>query len=101
MLSLLATICPQVRHQCATSQPGTTYACAGCWYGVPLPRQKEFAPCSSPAVLAKPSLFNRPGELIEVAVLGVKRNQVRLGTGAPQHLPMVREELLERVFEED
>jgi len=34
-------------------------------------------------------------------VLTVKGNQVPLGTAAPKHLPAVREELLERVFEED
>ena len=41
------------------------------------------------------------GELIEVVVLSVKGNQVKLGTDAPKHLPVVREELLERVAEED
>jgi len=34
-------------------------------------------------------------------VLTVKGNQVRLGTDAPKHLPVVREEFLGRVFEED
>ena len=37
------------------------------------------------------------GELIEVVVLSVKGNQVKLGTDAPEHLPVVREELLERL----
>jgi carbon storage regulator len=37
------------------------------------------------------------GERIEVAVLAVKGNQVRLGTEAPEHLPVVRSELLERI----
>ena len=36
------------------------------------------------------------GELIEVVVLSVKGNQVKLGTDAPKHLPVVREELLEQ-----
>ena len=35
------------------------------------------------------------GELIEVTVVRVKGNQVRLGTDAPKQLPVVREELLE------
>jgi carbon storage regulator len=33
------------------------------------------------------------GEGIEVAVLGIRGNQVRLGTDAPKHLAVVREEL--------
>ena len=37
------------------------------------------------------------GELIEVVVLSVKGNRVKLGTDAPEHLPVVREELLERL----
>jgi carbon storage regulator len=37
------------------------------------------------------------GERIEVVVLGIKGNQVRLGTDAPKHMPVVREELLERL----
>ena len=35
------------------------------------------------------------GELIEVMVIRVNGKQVRLGTDAPKHLPVVREELLE------
>jgi len=35
------------------------------------------------------------GELIEVVVLSIKGNQVKLGTDAPKHLPVVREEVLE------
>ncbi len=35
------------------------------------------------------------GEQIEVTVLGVKGNQVRIGTQAPDNIPIVREELLE------
>ena len=34
-------------------------------------------------------------ELIEVTVLSVNGNQVKLGTDAPKHLPVVRSELLE------
>ena len=35
-------------------------------------------------------------ELIELTVLSVKATQVKLGTDAPKHLPVMREELLER-----
>ncbi|MGD8674109.1 MAG: carbon storage regulator [Thiogranum sp.] len=35
------------------------------------------------------------GEHIEVAVLGVKGNQVRIGTDAPDHIQIMREELME------
>jgi len=34
------------------------------------------------------------GELIDVTVLGVKGNQVRIGTQAPDNIPIMREELL-------
>ncbi|MGD8853300.1 MAG: carbon storage regulator [Gammaproteobacteria bacterium] len=34
------------------------------------------------------------GERIGVAVLAVKGNQVRLGTDGPEHLPVVRSELV-------
>ena len=36
------------------------------------------------------------GERIEVAVLGVKGSQVRIGTQAPDDIQIMREELLER-----
>jgi len=35
------------------------------------------------------------GERIEVSVLGIKGNQVRIGTEAPEEISIVREELLE------
>ncbi|MFC1772639.1 carbon storage regulator [Pseudomonadota bacterium] len=35
------------------------------------------------------------GEQIQVAVLGVKGNQVRIGTQAPDDIQIMREELLE------
>ena len=35
------------------------------------------------------------GELIEVSVLGIKGNQVRLGTDAPDEYVILREELHE------
>ena len=37
------------------------------------------------------------GERIKVAVLGVKGNQVRIGTDAPDDIHIVREELLDSV----
>jgi carbon storage regulator len=39
------------------------------------------------------------GEHIEVQVLSVRGNQIKLGTAAPEHLPVVRTELLERECE--
>jgi len=36
------------------------------------------------------------GELIEITVVRINGKQVRLATDAPKHLPVVREELLER-----
>ena len=39
------------------------------------------------------------GELVEITVLSVKGNQVKLGTNAPKHLSVVREELLEGAFD--
>ena len=39
----------------------------------------------------------RTGELIEVMVIRVNGKHVRLGTDAPKHLPVVREELLNGV----
>ena len=35
------------------------------------------------------------GDHIEVSVLGIKGNQVRIGTDAPEAISIVREELLE------
>ncbi len=37
------------------------------------------------------------GEQIRVTVLGIKGNQVRLGTNAPDDMQIMREELLERL----
>ena len=37
------------------------------------------------------------GETIEVTVLGIKGNQVRIGTDAPDDIAIVREELLEKL----
>jgi carbon storage regulator len=37
------------------------------------------------------------GERTTVAVLGIKGNQVRIGTDAPDDINIVREELLERL----
>jgi len=36
------------------------------------------------------------GDQIEVTVLSVKGNQVRIGTDAPDSIPIVRQELLEK-----
>ena len=37
------------------------------------------------------------GERIQVTVLGVKGNQVRIGTDAPEDIQIMREELLARL----
>lgn len=37
------------------------------------------------------------GDLVEVTVLGVKGNQVRLGIEAPQDVPVHREEIWQRI----
>jgi len=37
------------------------------------------------------------GEQIEVTVLSIKGNQVRIGTAAPDDIAIVREELLDRL----
>jgi len=37
------------------------------------------------------------GERIEVTVLGIKGNQIRIGTDAPDDIAIVREELLDRL----
>jgi carbon storage regulator len=37
------------------------------------------------------------GEKIQVAVLGVKGNQLRIGTEAPDDIQIMREELLEKL----
>ncbi|MEA3244401.1 MAG: carbon storage regulator [Pseudomonadota bacterium] len=37
------------------------------------------------------------GERIEITVLGIKGNQVRIGTDAPADISIVRNELLDRV----
>ena len=36
------------------------------------------------------------GERIEVTVLGIKGNQVRIGTDAPDEISIVREELVQK-----
>ena len=36
------------------------------------------------------------GERIEVTVLGIKGNQIRIGTNAPDEISIVREELVQK-----
>ena len=40
------------------------------------------------------------GEQIQVVVLGVKGNQVRIGTEAPKNIAVHREEIAQRIMEE-
>ena len=44
-------------------------------------------------------VFELPtGDPIKITVLGVKGNQVRIGTGAPDDIKILREELCESVM---
>lgn len=40
------------------------------------------------------------GDSIEVAVLGIKGNQIRVGIAAPQGVPVHREEIYQKVKQE-
>jgi carbon storage regulator len=62
---------------------------------VNLHRQKEIAMLVLTRREGESILIDLPsGERIEVTVLGVKGNQVRIGTEAPDEISIVREELL-------
>jgi carbon storage regulator len=59
-------------------------------------RQKEIAMLILTRRVGESLIIETPaGEHIEVAVLGVKGNQVRIGTDAPDHIQIMREELME------
>jgi carbon storage regulator len=45
-------------------------------------------------------LFDKNGNKVEINVLGVKGNQVRIGVNAPKNVAVHREEIYERILEE-
>jgi carbon storage regulator len=53
--------------------------------------------CPGESVVIEPPT----GERIKVVVLGIRGNQVRLGTDAPKHMPVFREELVGQPSVED
>jgi carbon storage regulator len=40
------------------------------------------------------------GDDVQITVLGIKGNQVRIGTNAPKNLPVHRKEIYERIKQE-
>jgi carbon storage regulator len=45
-------------------------------------------------------LFDKNGNKVEINVLGVKGNQVRIGVNAPKNVAVHREEIYKRILEE-
>ena len=69
---------------------------------VNLHRQKEIAMLILTRRPGETLIIELPtGERIEVTVLGIKGNQVRIGTDAPDEIAIVREELLEKLPAEE
>jgi len=56
---------------------------------------------NSPVVTRKPGEAIRIGEDIEVTILGVKGNQFRIGVTAPKNVPVHRDEVYQRIREEE
>ena len=79
----------------STSLPGFS---GGCCFAVDFPlhssRQKEFAMLVLTRRIGETLFFELPtGDRIEVAVLGNKGSQVRVGIEAPAEVNVVREEV--------
>jgi carbon storage regulator len=69
-----------------------------CCYSGRSIKQKEIAVLILTRRVGESIIIETPaGEQITVTVLGVKGNQVRIGTEAPDDIQILREELLERL----